>query len=116
MIEGMCPDEHDHDDQDQEQGGVTAPTKLDPGLREPSKYAVILLNDDYSTMEFVVEVLQRFFQKTREEALQIMIRVHHEGRGLAGIYTRDIAETKCAQVQELARTKGFPLKCVIEKQ
>ena len=102
-------DDHDHD-------VVNAPTDLDPQLREPSKYAVILLNDDYSTMEFVIEVLQKFFQKTREDSLQIMIRVHQEGRGLAGIYTRDIAETKSAQVQELARSKGFPLKCTIEKQ
>jgi ATP-dependent Clp protease adaptor protein ClpS len=65
-------------------------------------------------MEFVVEVLKRFFQKTGEEAAQIMLRVHHEGRGVAGIYSHDIAETKVFQVHQLAKSRGYPLRCVIE--
>ncbi len=83
-------------------------------LRQPPQFAVVLLNDDYTTMEFVVEVLKRFFRKTEEEALQIMLRVHQEGRGLAGVYSHDIAETKVFQVQQHAKSRGYPLHCVIE--
>jgi ATP-dependent Clp protease adaptor protein ClpS len=86
-----------------------------PKLKEPPKYAVLLHNDDYTTMEFVVEVLQRFFRKSGEEAMEIMLKVHNDGRGVAGIYSFEIAETKAAQVQELAKSRGFPLKCTIEK-
>ena len=71
-----------------------------PKLKEPSKYAVLLLNDDYTTMEFVVDVLHRFFRKSPQEATQIMMRVHQEGKGLAGVYVFEIAETKVAQVHE----------------
>ncbi|MFL5812091.1 MAG: ATP-dependent Clp protease adapter ClpS [Bdellovibrionia bacterium] len=83
-------------------------------LQQPPKFAVVLLNDDYTTMEFVVEVLQRFFKKTGEEAMQIMLRVHQEGRGVAGVYSHDIAETKVFQVLQLAKSRGYPLHCVIE--
>jgi ATP-dependent Clp protease adaptor protein ClpS len=83
-------------------------------LRQPPKFAVVLLNDDYTTMEFVVEVLKRFFRKTEEEAMQIMLRVHQEGRGVAGVYSHDIAETKVFQVHQLAKSRGYPLHCVIE--
>lgn len=85
-----------------------------PKVKKPPKYAVILHNDDYTTMEFVIEVLQRFFKKTQEEAVQVMLKVHHEGRGVAGIYSHDIAETKSVQVREYARSKGYPLMCSIE--
>jgi ATP-dependent Clp protease adaptor protein ClpS len=84
-------------------------------LREPGKFAVVLHNDDYTTMEFVVEVLHRYFQKSAEEAVQVMLRVHQQGKGVAGIYTYDIAETKALQVTEYARASGFPLKCSVEK-
>jgi ATP-dependent Clp protease adaptor protein ClpS len=85
-----------------------------PKLAEPPKYAVLLHNDDYTTMEFVVEVLQRFFKKTTEEAVEITMHVHHQGKGLAGIYSREIAETKAEQVCEYARAKGHPLKATSE--
>jgi ATP-dependent Clp protease adaptor protein ClpS len=85
-----------------------------PKLKEPPRYAVILHNDDYTTMEFVVEVLLKFFRKTPEEALQITLKVHHDGRGVAGIFARDIAETKVAQVTEAAKARGFPLRCSAE--
>jgi ATP-dependent Clp protease adaptor protein ClpS len=86
-----------------------------PKLKEPPKFAVILHNDDYTTMEFVIEVLARFFGKTQEEAIQVMLKVHHEGRGVAGIYSRDIAETKVAQVTEHAKASGHPLKVTAEE-
>lgn len=100
-------------DEREGQGGV-AVEEAQPKLKEPKHYAVLLHNDDYTTMEFVTEILQRFFHKKGEEAVQIMLKVHQEGKGVAGIYTYQIAETKVAQVQEYARSKGFPLKCTIE--
>jgi ATP-dependent Clp protease adaptor protein ClpS len=84
-------------------------------LREPPRYAVLLLNDDYTTMEFVVEVLTRYFAKNTEEAVEITLKVHREGRGVAGIYSQEIAETKAAQVMELARSRQFPLQTRIER-
>jgi ATP-dependent Clp protease adaptor protein ClpS len=95
-------------------GDVALEEDVRDELQQPPKYAVVLLNDDYTTMEFVVEVLQRFFKKTGEEALQIMLRVHQEGRGVAGVYSHDIAETKVFQVHQLAKSRGYPLHCVIE--
>jgi ATP-dependent Clp protease adaptor protein ClpS len=85
-----------------------------PDVDVPRKYKVIMLNDDYTTMDFVVEVLKRFFAKTGEEAVQIMLQVHELGRGVCGVYSREIAETKVAQVHEFARNAGFPLKCSME--
>jgi ATP-dependent Clp protease adaptor protein ClpS len=85
-----------------------------PKTAEPPKYACVLHNDDYTTMEFVVEILQKYFHKTGEEAVQVMLRVHHSGSGVAGIYSLEIAETKAAQVEEYARSRGFPLKCTVE--
>ena len=79
-------------------------------------YKVILFNDDYTTMEFVVEVLQRFFAINRERAMQIMLKVHNEGSAVCGIYTRDIAETKVAQVGEFAKQHGHPLRCSMEEE
>jgi ATP-dependent Clp protease adaptor protein ClpS len=80
----------------------------------PPMYQVVLLNDDYTPMEFVVKVLQKFFGKSHEEATRIMLQVHHEGRGVCGVYPRDIAATRIAQVGQYARAKQHPLQCVME--
>lgn len=80
----------------------------------PRMYKVILFNDDYTTMEFVIEVLQRFFAMDRERALQIMLKVHNEGSAICGVYSRDVAETKVAQVTEFAKQQGHPLRCGME--
>jgi len=87
-----------------------------PKLEKPKLYKVILLNDDYTTMEFVVEVLERFFRKTREQATQIMLHVHTRGKGVCGVYTRDIAETKVQQVVHFADEREHPLQCVLEPE
>jgi len=79
-------------------------------------YKVYLLNDDYTTMDFVVYILEKIFHKSRLEATKIMLYVHHHGKGLAGVYPKDIAETKVEQVHFLARSAGFPLRCTIEKE
>jgi ATP-dependent Clp protease adaptor protein ClpS len=86
-------------------------TKLAP----PSMYKVLLLNDDYTPMDFVVAVLQKFFGKSREQATRIMLKVHNEGRGLCGVYPRDIAATKVEQVAAYAREHQHPLVCVMEE-
>lgn len=85
-----------------------------PRAKSPRRFDVVFHNDDYTTMEFVVEALIRFFHKTETEATQIMLTVHHKGHGVAGTYTRDVAETKAAQVSEFAREHGHPLKCTAE--
>lgn len=85
-------------------------------LKEPDMYKVVMLNDDYTTMEFVVEILIDIFGKSEAEARKIMLAVHKQGRGVAGIYVYDIAVSKIAQVDEAAKKKGFPLKCIVEKE
>ncbi len=84
-------------------------------VREPSLYKVLLHNDDYTSMEFVVAVLEKVFRKSTAEASKIMLNVHQEGVGIAGVYTREICETKMAIVHDLARQKEYPLRCSIEK-
>jgi len=87
-----------------------APARVTP----PPLYQVILLNDDYTPMAFVVAVLQRFFGKSVEDATRIMLQIHHEGRGVCGVYTRDVAASRMAQVARYARLCEHPLRCVIE--
>ncbi|MEO8482033.1 MAG: ATP-dependent Clp protease adaptor ClpS [Acidobacteriota bacterium] len=83
--------------------------------QEPTLYKVVLLNDDYTTMEFVIQVLEGVFQKSPAEAYQIMMHVHVNGRGLAGVYPWEVAETKAETVVTMARDAGFPLKAVTEE-
>ncbi len=94
--------------------GVVVKTR--PKTRKPAMYKVLMLNDDYTPMEFVVHVLERFFQKTREEATRIMLHVHRRGVGVCGVYTYEVAETKVTQVMDLARQNQHPLQCTIEKE
>lgn len=85
-------------------------------VKEPSMFKVLLLNDDYTTMDFVVEVLRYVFHKSVEDATQIMLKVHYNGVGLCGIYPFEVAETKVNTVNALARERGFPLKCTMERE
>ncbi len=82
--------------------------------KKPKMYKVLMHNDDYTTMEFVVHVLKKFFSKNQEESTAIMLKVHHDGVGVCGIYTYEIAETKCLKVNRYSREKGHPLKCSTE--
>jgi len=90
-------------------------TKTDQEIREPKMVRVILHNDDYTTMDFVIDVLISVFHKPAAEAMQIMLDVHKKGKGICGVYTYDIAATKVAQVHELAMRREFPLKCSLEE-
>ena len=91
-------------------------TKTKPQTKRPSMYRVLILNDDYTPMEFVVHVLERFFGKDHEAATRIMLHVHHHGIGECGIYTYEVAETKVTQVMDFARKHQHPLQCVMEKK
>jgi ATP-dependent Clp protease adaptor protein ClpS len=84
-------------------------------VQEPPLYKVLLHNDDYTTMDFVVMILETVFKKDTSEATRIMLNVHHQGLGIAGVYTREIGETKAAIVHDLAKKNQFPLKCSLEK-
>jgi ATP-dependent Clp protease adaptor protein ClpS len=105
-------------DEDEEGGdgdrGVA--TKSRAETKKPSLYRVLLLNDDYTPMEFVVFVLERFFNKSIEEATRIMLHVHQHGVGLCGVFTFEVAETKVAQVMDMARRNEHPLHCIMEKE
>lgn len=103
------PDEHEAD-------GDVAVQTAPPQLKRPPLYVVILLNDDYTPMDFVIEILQQYFALNLDQATQVMLTVHYEGKGIAGVYPRDIAETKANQVNNYARSQGHPLLCQIEPQ
>ena len=96
--------------------GTAVITKTKPQTKKPSLYRVLLLNDDYTPMEFVVQVLERFFSKDLEAATRIMLLVHHHGVGECGIFTYEVAETKVTQVMDFARKPQHPLQCVMDKQ
>ena len=91
-------------------------TRTAPKTKKPSMYKVLLLNDDYTPMEFVVHVLERFFNKARDEATRIMLHVHQKGIGICGVYTFEVAETKVTQVMDFARQHHHPLQCTMEKE
>jgi ATP-dependent Clp protease adaptor protein ClpS len=94
--------------------GIAAKTR--PKTKKPSLYKVLLLNDDYTPMEFVVHILERIFGKNRDEAVQIMLHVHRHGVGICGVFTFEVAETKVAQVIEFSRRHEHPLQCTMEKE
>ncbi len=96
--------------------GTGIATRTRTKTRKPALYKVLMLNDDYTPMEFVIHVLERFFSKSREEATRIMLHVHRRGVGVCGVFTYEIAETKVTQVMDLARQSQHPLQCTIEKE
>ena len=100
--------------QDEKENGLLL--KPRPNTKKPSMYKVLLLNDDYTPMEFVVHILERFFAKNRQEATDVMLHVHRRGVGLCGIFTYEVAETKVAQVMDYARQNEQPLQCTMEKE
>jgi ATP-dependent Clp protease adaptor protein ClpS len=106
------PEEY-QDGQSDQQGDV-ALEEGRPKLKEPPRYAVLIHNDHYTTMEFVVQVLKRYFYKSGDQAQQIMLSVHNKGKGVAGYFSLQIAETKVVQVHDHARSHGFPLLCSVE--
>jgi len=96
--------------------GTGVVTKTRPKVKRPSLYRVLILNDDYTPMEFVVHVLEQFFSKDRDAATRIMLHVHNHGAGECGVYTYEVAETKVTQVMDFARKHQHPLQCVMEKK
>jgi len=96
-------------------GAPLAVVEAKPKPQKPSLYRVLILNDDYTPMEFVVYVLERFFNKSREDATRVMLHVHQTGVGVCGVYTYEVAETKVAQVVDMARRHQHPLQCTMEK-
>lgn len=105
----------DFDHQDDHETGTGVATRTRPKTKKPSMYKVLMLNDDYTPMEFVVHVLERFFNKDREEATEIMLNVHQRGVGVCGVYTYEVAETKVSMVMDLARQHQHPLQCTLER-
>jgi len=104
------------DGQGDGEGRAGALTLTRTRTKKPSMYKVLMLNDDYTPMEFVVDVLQHIFQKNREEATQIMLHVHQKGVGICGVYTYEVAETKVTQTVDYARKNQHPLQCTLEKE
>ena len=118
LISAMMPIRMQGDDEDGRGNGrgTAVITRTLTRTKKPSLYRVLILNDDYTPMEFVVHVLERFFQKNHEAAYRIMMHVHNHGVGECGIYTFEVAETKVSQVMDLARQQQHPLQCVMEKK
>jgi ATP-dependent Clp protease adaptor protein ClpS len=108
--------ERDDRNEDERDGESGVSTKTRTETKKPSLYRVLILNDDYTPMEFVVFVLERFFNKNREEATRIMLHVHQHGVGVCGVFTYEVAETKVAQVLDMARRNEHPLQCTMEKE
>jgi ATP-dependent Clp protease adaptor protein ClpS len=109
------PNKHDDDGDDGKPGsGLSVKTRT--RTKKPSMYKVLMLNDDYTPMDFVIHALMRFFGKSHDDAIHIMLTVHQRGVGLCGVYTFEVAETKVNQVMDLARQHQHPLQCSIEKE
>ncbi|ANB17672.1 ATP-dependent Clp protease adapter ClpS [Dokdonella koreensis] len=109
----MTPPQDPHTEHEHDRGLAVEETR--PEVARPPLYQVLLLNDDYTPMEFVVVVLESFFGMNRERATQVMLHVHTRGRGICGVFTREVAETKVTQVNEFSRTHQHPLLCTMEK-
>lgn len=101
---------------DDDDGQVGVVTQTRPKTKKPSLYRVLMLNDDYTPMEFVVHVLQRIFNKSQDDSVKVMLHVHQRGVGVCGVYTYEVAETKVTQVIDFARKHEHPLQCTLEKE
>jgi len=113
--EGQNDDFHgDSQGQEEKENGLLLKTR--PKTKKPAMYKVLLLNDDYTPMEFVVQILMGIFKKTQEEAYRVMMNVHKNGIGVCGVYTFEVAETKVAQVMDAAKRSQHPLQCTLEKE
>ena len=110
---GSNENDNDRDDGD---AGTGVATRTRRKTKKPSLYKVLLLNDDYTPMEFVIHVLERFFNKGQDEATRIMLHVHQKGVGVCGVFTFEVAETKVTQVMDFARQHQHPLQCTMEKE
>lgn len=118
-LNNIIPKMADKDDREGDFGdrpGVGLLTRTRPKTKKPSMYKVLLLNDDFTPMDFVVHILERFFGKNRQEATEIMLHVHRRGVGICGVYTYEVAETKVNQVMDYARKHEHPLQCTMEKE
>jgi ATP-dependent Clp protease adaptor protein ClpS len=124
IMQGICGGEHrpsariemsDNGRRGEEGPGTGVIVKAKPKTKKPAMYKVLMLNDDYTPMEFVVHILERFFAKSRQEATRIMLHVHRRGVGICGVYTYEVAETKVTQVMDFARQHQHPLQCTLEK-
>lgn len=102
-------------DELESEGGTGTVTREETRLKKPKMFKVLLLNDDYTTMDFVVAILESVFKKGPSEATRIMLEVHHRGSGLCGVYSREIAEAKADLVHSRAREEGHPLRCLVEE-
>ena len=109
----MISNTKQQDTDDGEDGGL-ALEEAKPKLKKPPMYKVVLMNDDYTPMDFVISILEGFFGMNRERAINVMLNVHNNGKGICGIFGRDIAETKVAQVNDYSRTHQHPLMCTLE--
>ncbi len=112
----LMSNDHDSDGDGNGKGQTGVVTRAKPKTKKPSMYKVLMLNDDYTPMEFVVQVLQRFFNMPNEEAVRIMLHVHQRGVGICGVFTYEVAETKVTQVIDFARKNQHPLQCTLEKE
>ena len=114
--EGPGHDDHGGDREGQHEDETGLALKTRPRTKKPAMYKVLILNDDYTPMEFVVHILERFFSKNRQEATDIMLHVHRRGVGICGVYTYEVAEAKVTQVMDFARQNEQPLQCTMEKE
>lgn len=112
----MAEDEHKPGNESEAEGSTQVVSRPDAKTKLPKFYKVLILNDDFTPRDYVVHILQKFFQKAEPEATRLMLEVHHKGMGVAGVYSLEIAETKSYQVNEYSRQNQYPLKCTIEKE